>query len=87
MHYIVYLGKNNTHVTLFRNKSFMLDEMTWRNASEFALFLEYEKPYVLFIFHFMLYFIIFPNEGSGLCQLSSIDMANLKHFTRSFHQA
>ena len=31
------------HSPLFRNKRFMLDEMTKRNASEFAIFLEYEN--------------------------------------------
>ena len=46
--------KNSTHSTfatayssliptLFRNKRFMLDEMTQQNASKFAIFLEYEK--------------------------------------------
>ena len=30
--------------TIFRNKRFMLDEMTQRNASKFAIFLEYKNP-------------------------------------------
>ena len=31
----------------------MLDEMTKRNASKFAIFLEYENPRSFFLFHFM----------------------------------
>ena len=44
----------NKHVptTLFRNKRFMLDEMTQWNASKFAIFLEYEKPHSFFPFLF-----------------------------------
>ena len=43
--------------SLFRNKRFMLDEMTWQNASKFTIFLECEN-----LFHFVLYFIFFPKE-------------------------
>ena len=43
--------------TLFRKKSFMLDEMFQCNASKFIIFLEYENPFSLFVFHFVqLYF-------------------------------
>ena len=35
---------------LFRNKRFMLDEMTKRNASKFAMFLEYKNPCSFFRF-------------------------------------
>ena len=38
--------------TLFRNKRFMLDEMTYRNASNFAIFLEFENPHSFFLFSF-----------------------------------
>ena len=52
---------------LFRNKRFMFDEMTYRNASKFAIFLGYENPgsFSLFI---LCYFIFFPNECPGLCR-------------------
>ena len=46
--------------SLFRNKRFMLDEMTWQNASKFTIFLECEN-----LFHFVLYFIFFPKECPG----------------------
>ena len=57
------------HVTpsLFRNKSFMLEEMTWRNASKFAIFYMYENPKLLFPFFISYYFIFSPNEYPGLC--------------------
>ena len=32
------------HGSLFRNKRFMLDEMFRKNASKFAILLEYENP-------------------------------------------
>ena len=35
-------------MTLFRNKRFMLDEMTLQNASKFAIFYIYENPKLLF---------------------------------------
>ena len=37
-------------LSLFRNKMIMLDEMTYRNASKLALFLEYETPSMLLYF-------------------------------------
>ena len=54
--------------TLFRNKRFMLDEMTKRNALKFAIFYIYENPNLLFSFFNSSYFIYFPNECPGLCQ-------------------
>ena len=39
-------------LALFRNKSFMLNEMTRRNASKFAIFYIYENPKLLFHFSF-----------------------------------
>ena len=44
--------------TLFRNKRFMLDEMLQRNASKFAILLEYENPssFFRFSFHATLFF-------------------------------
>ena len=42
--------------THFRNKRFMLDEMTKRNASKFAIFLGYENPCFFFVFYFMLFY-------------------------------
>ena len=40
---------------LFRNKRFMLDEMTSQNASKFTIFLDYENPNIFFsVFHFEL---------------------------------
>ena len=54
--------------TLFRNKRFMLDEIVQRNASKFAIFLEYENPsIVFFVLHFMLLYFS-PNGCPGLCQ-------------------
>ena len=46
----------------------MLDEMTLRNASKFAIFLEYKNHcrFFCFSFHATLYF--FPYEFPGLCQ-------------------
>ena len=38
--------------SLFRNKKFMLDEMTQRNTSKFVIFLEYENPGSFFRFSF-----------------------------------
>ena len=38
-------GGNSIILTLFRHKRFMLDEMTYPNASKFAIFLEYENPH------------------------------------------
>ena len=38
--------------TLFRKKRFMLDEMTQRNTSKFAIFMEYENPPSFFHFSF-----------------------------------
>ena len=63
--------------SLFRNKKFMLDEMTLQNASKFAiLFLEYENPHSYF--HFVCYYFIFsPNECPGLC----------RHIDQSIHEA
>ena len=46
-------------------KRFMLDEMFQRNASKFAIFLEYENPHSFFMFHFMLHYFP-PNECPGL---------------------
>ena len=38
-----------TTYALFRNKRFMLDEMFQRNASKFAIFLEYENHCILLL--------------------------------------
>ena len=46
----------------------MLDEMTWRNASKFAIFLEYENPKLLFPFFILCNLIFLPNECPGLYQ-------------------
>ena len=51
---------NVSTYTLFRNKRFMLDEMFQRNASKFAIFLEYKNPCSFFVFHFMLLYLFFP---------------------------
>ena len=40
------------HISLFRNKRFMLDEMTWQNTSKFAILLEYKNPCNFFHFSF-----------------------------------
>ena len=45
----------------------MLDEMTWQNASKFAIFLEYEDPEVktqviFFVLNFMLLYFSPNNE-------------------------
>ena len=55
--------------TLFRNKRFMIDEMTQQNASKFAIGISYiRKPKVASsIFHFMLFYF-FPSEFPGLCR-------------------
>ena len=47
------------HPPIFRNKRFMLDEIVWRNASKFAIFLEYEKSSSFF------HFFILSNFGYG----------------------
>ena len=47
------------YMTLFRNKRFMLDEMTEQNTSKLALFLEYKNLCRFFI---LCYFIFPPNE-------------------------
>ena len=39
-----------------RSKRFMLDEMTYRNASNFAIFLEYENPHSFFHFVLLYFF-------------------------------
>ena len=44
---------------LIRNKRFLLDEMTLRNASQFAIFYIYENPKLLFPFLTSCY-LIFP---------------------------
>ena len=41
---------------------FMLDEMTWRNASKFAIFLEYKNPSIIIIS----FFIFSPDKCPGL---------------------
>ena len=48
--------------SLFRKKRFMLDEMTRRNASKFAIFYIYENPKLLYPFFISCYFTLFPNE-------------------------
>ena len=53
--------------SLFRNKRFILDEMTQQNASKFAIFLEYENPCSFFC-----YFIFSPNECPGLCRHNNV---------------
>ena len=55
---------NVTLLALIRNKKFLLDEMTQRNASKFALFYIYENPKFFSIFHFVLLYF-FPNECPG----------------------
>ena len=51
-------------ISLFRNKRFMLDEMTLKNASPI---LGIQKPtYFFFIFHFLLGTLFFPNECPDL---------------------
>ena len=54
-------------ITLFRNKRFMLDEMTRWNASKFAIFYIYENPKLLFPFFISCNFTFIPNECHGLC--------------------
>ena len=43
--------------SLFRKKRFMLDEMTWRNASKIVMFYMYKTPKLLFPFFISCYFI------------------------------
>ena len=45
-------------MSLFRNERFMLDEMTGRNASKFAIFYIYEDPKLLFSFCVTLFFCL-----------------------------
>ena len=62
-------GRRNKQA-LFRNKKFMFDEMTrQRNASKFAIILEYENAHSFFSFFISCYFL-FPliNALEGLCQ-------------------
>ena len=61
----IYYIKQIIPNSLFRNKRFMLDQMTWRNASKFAIFCMYENLKLLFpFFHFVLLYF-FPNEWPG----------------------
>ena len=53
-------------ISLLRNKKFMLDEMTRRNASKFAIFYIYENPKLLLPFFISCYFTFSPNEYPGL---------------------
>ena len=46
--------------SLLRNKRFMLDEMFQRNASKFAIHLEYENPHSFFRFSFRASTLFFP---------------------------
>ena len=49
--------------TLFRNKRFALNEMFQRNASKFAIFyVVYENHVVLFVFHFVQFYIFTYDE-------------------------
>ena len=51
----------------FRNKRFMLDEMTRRNASKFAIFFINENPQICFFhFSFRATLIFPPNECHGI---------------------
>ena len=55
--------KNSQYLALIApiigNNKFMLDEMSLRNASKFAIILEYENPLSCFSIHFMqLYFFL-----------------------------
>ena len=47
-------------LTLFRNKRFMLDEMTQRNASKFVIFYIYQNPMLLFQFFISCNFVFPP---------------------------
>ena len=57
---------------LFRNKKFMLDEMTQRNASKF---LEYECTHSFFHFSFRATLFFLPNECPDLCRHSTYTRA------------
>ena len=69
-----------------QKKKFMLDEMFQRNASKFAIFLEYENPrnFFRFSFHFIsfhfisCYFIFSPNECPSLCRHSLEEKSSTK---------
>ena len=61
------IRKSTLYTSLFRNKRFMLDEMTWLKASKFAIFYIYENTKLLFPFFTLCYFIFSPNECPGLC--------------------
>ena len=52
--------------SFFRNKRFILDEMTWQNASKLSIFYIYENPNLLFPFFISFYFIFSPNECPGV---------------------
>ena len=41
---VIFKFSNSFSMSLFKNKRFMLDEMFQRNASKFAVLLEYENP-------------------------------------------
>ena len=62
-----YQGITTPH-PLLRNKKLMLDEMTQRNASKFAIFYTNENPKLVFPFFISCYFIFSPNECPGLCR-------------------
>ena len=51
---------------LFRNKKFMLDEMTLQNTSNYAIFYMYENP-AFSVYQFVLLYFFCPNECPGLC--------------------
>ena len=65
------------NISLFRNKKFMLDEMTQRNTSKFDIFYTYENPMLLFWVSFhasllfplmnaLLVFVDIDQEGHSL---------------------
>ena len=59
--------KRESARTLFRNKGFLLNLKTERNASKFAMFIEKENPRSFFVFH-LEQLSSSPYECPGLCQ-------------------
>ena len=58
--------ENSFMKTLIRNEMFMLDEMFQRNASKFAIFLEFENPCSFCFCFISCYFIFSTNECPAL---------------------
>ena len=66
--FLIAMTNNVTISTsLFRNKGFLVNLKTKRNASKFAMFMEKENPCSFFVFH-LEQLSFSPYECPGLCR-------------------